>query len=257
MDPDTARLRAEFHDAQYADADREDLEYYVDLATASEEPTLEVGCGTGRIYLELLQAGVDADGLDLSEAALDVLRAKAADLGVDPTVRRADMTDFSAERAYELVVCPFNGFLNLTALEDQRAALEAVHDALAPGGRFVFDVFVPDFEYIAEAYGAWQSRTVPFRGDRYEYRTRAEIVDEIDQVYRVEREAVGPDGELLFADEQRLKLLPYRELRLLVESSPFESYRVTGDYTDDPISDGDTVQVWTLRPGSQPDSSPA
>jgi cyclopropane fatty-acyl-phospholipid synthase-like methyltransferase len=58
---------------------------------------LEVGCGTGRIYLDLLRAGVDADGIDLSAAMLEEPRRKAAEAGLEPNVGRADTTTFESD----------------------------------------------------------------------------------------------------------------------------------------------------------------
>jgi hypothetical protein len=87
---------------------------------------------------------------------------------------------------------------------------------------------------------------VEYRGQSAEFRTRSRIVDEINQVFLVEREARAPDGSTLFTESQRLKLFPYREVALLVRQSPFSSWEVTGDYTDQALSDGNTVQVWTL-----------
>ncbi|WP_433634113.1 hypothetical protein [Halomicrococcus sp. NG-SE-24] len=34
---------------------------------------------------------------------------------------------------------------------------------------------------------------------------------------------------------------------MLARLSPFESWKVTGDYTDDPLADGHSAQVWTLE----------
>lgn len=45
--------------------------------------------------------------------------------------------------------------------------------------------------------------------------------------------------------EGRATLLPYRELELLARLSPFESWTVTGDYTDEPLADEHSTQVWT------------
>ena len=41
------------------------LDFYLGLARAARGPVLDVGCGTGRILLPCLKAGVDAEGLDL------------------------------------------------------------------------------------------------------------------------------------------------------------------------------------------------
>lgn len=234
-------------DAVYRQADRDDVDFYVDRATAIDGPVLELGCGTGRIYLELLEAGIDADGIDLSERSLALLRERAEQRGLDANVWMADMTEFSADRAYTLVTCPFNTIQQLTTLEHQHALLEAVYDALEPGGTFIFDTFVPSFEYITETWGEWQQRTIEFQGASIEFHTRSVLVDEVTQTFVSEKRAITPDGEQLFSLEEEATLLPYREIELLARLSPFETWSVTGDYTDEPLTDGHTIQVWQLE----------
>ena len=58
------------------------LDFYVALARAAQGPVLDICCGTGRILLPGLQAGVDIEGLDLFEPMLKTLRAKAAGMGL-------------------------------------------------------------------------------------------------------------------------------------------------------------------------------
>lgn len=243
---DTDRLQAAFMDTVYRAASRDDVDYYVDLAATVDGPVLELGCGTGRIYLELLEAGVDAEGIDLSPDSLAVLRDNAAQRGLKPSVRQADMTEFDVDREYSLITCPFNAVQELTTIEQQLALLESAYDALAPDGMFVFDTFVPDLEYIAEMWGEWQQRTIEFRDDPVEFHTRSRLVDEVTQEYVSAKKAITEDGDLLFSFEGRATLLPYRELELLARLSPFDSWDVTGDYTDEPVADTHSAQVWTL-----------
>lgn len=241
------RERAELYHAHTSEYYREDLEFYVDLASGAAGPTLELACGTGRVYLELCRAGVDADGFDLSAGALSVLRERAAEAGVEPSVWVADVRSFAVDRAYGLAICPFNALQHLHSVDDQRAALEGVHDALRPGGTFAFDVFVPSFEVICGTYGEWDAATVTVDGETYRTRSRTRIVDELEQVFAVENEAEDPDGELVYATEHRLKMLPKREVELLVRQSPFESWTVTGDFADESLADGHDTQVWRLE----------
>lgn len=243
---DSGRLQVEFMDTVYKAASRDDVDYYTDLATTVEGPVLELGCGTGRIYLELLEAGVDAAGIDLSADSLAVLREKAEQKGLEPSVWQADMTEFIADREYALVTCPFNAVQELTTIEQQQALFESVYDVLAPDGMFVFDTFVPDFQYIAEMWGEWQQRTIEFRDEPVEFHTCSRIVDEVAQEYVSEKKAITQDGDQLFSFQGRATLLPPCELRLLARLSPFESWEVTGDYTDEPLADGHSAQVWTL-----------
>src|SRR5687767_1103195 len=71
------------------------LDFYVTLAREASGPVLDIACGTGRILLPCLQAGVDIEGLDLFEPMLKTLRAKGAAWGLSPRLHQADMSDFS------------------------------------------------------------------------------------------------------------------------------------------------------------------
>lgn len=242
---------AEFYDQQFASTERDDVDFYVALARERGNPVLELACGTGRVYLELLRAGIDADGIDVSEDALAVLRENAAEADADlaPSVRRADMADFAVGREYELLICPFNAFQHLLTVDEQESALECVHDALAPGGQFVFDVFVPGFDVICETYGEWIERSVEYRREPCVFRTRTSVTDEVEQQFTVENELRDSNGALVFSESQRLRMLPKREVQLLARSSSFADWRVTGDFGDEPLADGDSTQVWTLEKG--------
>lgn len=151
----------ELYDLQYAEADRGDVPFYVERACEADGPILELACGTGRVHLDLLRAGVDADGVDVSPASLDRLRAKADARELSTSVREGDMTALDSDRAYDLAIYPFNVLQHARTLADQRATLAGVHDALAPGSRFVFDVFVPRFDVICETY---DERFVEYEG---------------------------------------------------------------------------------------------
>src|SRR5215471_11280820 len=70
------------------------LDFYLELARSAGGPVLDLCCGTGRVLLPCLQAGLDVDGLDLSGALLARLREKAEKLGYRPQVYQANMTSF-------------------------------------------------------------------------------------------------------------------------------------------------------------------
>lgn len=238
---------AAFYDAVYGESIGGDREFYRDLASDANGPVLEVGCGTGRIYLELRRAGVDADGIDISSGMLDVLRSKAAKEGLEPTVWEADVTMFEADREYALVIVPFRAFLHLTELDDQLEALEQIHDALAPDGRLVLNAFVPSFEVISDQYGTWEERTLEVDGASYTYRTKNEIVDEVAQLARIRAVVLDGDGDRLFKTDTPLALVSRREFDLLFRHSPFASWRVFGDFDREPLEDTSQEMVWVAE----------
>ena len=57
--------------------------FFRELIRDAGEPALEIGCGTGRLLLQYAAAGLDVEGVDLSEEMLGICRTKAAALGVD------------------------------------------------------------------------------------------------------------------------------------------------------------------------------
>lgn len=249
MDSDQ-RYKSEYlrvYDAWTRTTLREDAAYYTALADDVDGAVLELGCGTGRVYLSVLETGADADGIDLSSDALIICRQRGAEMGLDPTLWQADMVTLSVGRRYELVYCPFNSVQHVTALEDQQRLLERVYDALVPGGRFVFDTYVPRIKRGDEMYGEWITQEVVHNDELYEFATHLQIADEVEQSYTVTHELRNTDGETLYTTGNRAKLLPKRETELLVRNSPFDDYTVAGDFTDEPIADGHDTQVWTLK----------
>ena len=99
------------------------IDFYVGLAREAKGPVLDIACGTGRVLLPVLQAGADADGMDLFQPMLDTARRKAVALGLSPDLRRGDMADFQMPRRYALVMITFNAFCHMLTTEDQLRCL--------------------------------------------------------------------------------------------------------------------------------------
>ncbi len=138
----------------------EDVGFYVDEALASGGPVVELAVGTGRIAVPVAKAGVPVIGIDQSAEMLAVARAYAEREGVAALVdlRTGDLLEPPVNERVPLVTCPFRSLLHLEGAGDKLAALRAARGLLAPGGRFVFDVFAPSREDIEETDGRWLER---------------------------------------------------------------------------------------------------
>jgi SAM-dependent methyltransferase len=119
---------------------------------------LELGVGTARIAVPIAAAGVRVVGVDLSEGMLEVARERAALGGVELDLRQGDMREPPVEGTFPLVICPFRSLLHMETDDDRRRALRVVAGLLAPGGRFVFDVFTPGPDDIADTHARWLER---------------------------------------------------------------------------------------------------
>lgn len=134
---------------------------------AGDGPALELAIGTGRIALPLAATGVRVDGIELSGAMIERLRAKPG--GAALTVERGDMAAVTMPGRYRLVYVVFNSIMNLLTQDDQVRCVANAARHLGDDGVFVVENVVPDLMY-------------GLRPDR----------DGVDQY--VDAGAIGPDG---------------------------------------------------------------
>jgi SAM-dependent methyltransferase len=125
-----------------------DLDFYVGLAKTAQGPVLDICCGTGRIMLPCLRAGIDIEGLDLFVPMLDRLRSVSTTEGFSPKLHVANMSDFRLERRFALIMIPFNAFIHNMTAEAQIRCLTLCREHLQPGGLLAFDTFFPGRDYI-------------------------------------------------------------------------------------------------------------
>jgi len=107
---------------------------------------LELGIGTGRIALPLAASGVHVHGIELSPAMASRLRAKPGAEHIGVTIGDFATTDVG--RTFGLVYLVYNTITNLTTQDEQVACFRNAADHLAPGGRFVIEVYVPELRRL-------------------------------------------------------------------------------------------------------------
>ncbi len=114
---------------------------------------LELACGTGRKLLPIASDGYPCTGLELSPAMLTEARRKAGELALDVDWVQGDMREFDLGRRFDLVFVAANSLLHLHEAADLVSCFRSVRAHLAPGARFVFDVFNPSVRMLADATG--------------------------------------------------------------------------------------------------------
>ena len=139
---------AELYDLQYRHY-RDDLPFYTRLADDYGGPVLELGAGTARVSAALARAGHEVVALEPSSEMIKRGQKRLTEANLtNVTYVQGDMRSVQLERQFPLVIAPFNTLMHLYTLPDQNAALQTVRAHLAPGGRFAFDLYTPNFNEL-------------------------------------------------------------------------------------------------------------
>jgi len=231
-----------------------DIPYWLEVAREAGGPVLELGCGTGRVLVRLLEAGVDADGLDSSSPMIKRFRAKARAKGWKNRAVVADMRKFTLRRRYARIICPFNGFAHCETTDDQVRTLRCCRDHLEPGGAFVLHMSYPGPKYWTEPDGvpAFEAEAKdPSTGrtiQMWDTRTK-EPIAQIQQS-EIEIREVDNAGQTAashwFATAQRWV---YRyELELLFRTAGFGRWTILGGFDGKALTDPeDQMIAWAWR----------
>ena len=238
-----------------------DVQFYVEEAKKAGSPVLEIGCGTGRILLPIVKAGVSVFGIDRAPAMLTVLREKVAKLDVElqrrVTLIEGDMRHFSLENRFSLITIPYRGINHLLTSEDQRLALTNIRDHLADNGRLIFNTFDPSLQDIAsslQTLGGALVRDSEFTNpetgrkfvvwESHNYDVESQIIDqyyileELDDASNVVSKIYCP----------LIRRYIYRsEMQYLLELCGFRVDTLYGDFKRGPHKYGHE-QVWVARP---------
>jgi len=135
----------------------EDIPFWQKLAKQTTGDILEMGCGTGRVYLPLLRALKTTHrhivGIDTDASMLHFLRDHTPPSLISKTfLAQADMTTFRSGVDFSLVLIPCNTYSTLTRKE-RLATLAHAHAHLTIGGLFVVSVPNPIALADLPAYG--------------------------------------------------------------------------------------------------------
>jgi SAM-dependent methyltransferase len=230
-----------------------DVAYWLDVARGAGGPVLEAACGTGRVLLPILKAGVEAEGFDASPAMIARLNDKARESGLAVRAEIADMRDFAMGRRYRRIFCAFNGFAHCETIEDQVAFLRRSLEHLEPDGALVLHMSYPGPAYWAEPEGQavleheaprpvggklqlWDNRKKNIVGQRQD----SEL--EIWELGASDR----PEAVHKFSTSQRWV---YRfELELLFRVAGFARWTILGGFDGRPLQAPDDQMVaWAFK----------
>jgi SAM-dependent methyltransferase len=232
-----------------------EIAYFQQFIEGEGQPALDAACGTGRLLVPYLRAGLDVDGCDISPDMLELCRERAQREGLSPNLYPQAMHELDLPRRYRTVfIC--GGFGLGGNREQDLEALRRLHEHLEPGGLLVLDNEVPYAD--ARLWSYWRKeergelpkpwcspgeRRRASDGAEYALRSRVVDLDPLSQRVILEMRAeMWRDGKLVADEEHLLRMTMYfkDELVLMLERNGFAEVLVRGQYNDaEPTSEDD------------------
>lgn len=138
-------LCAEIYDLDKPPGSLFDIAYYTQALKGIEGPILEAAVGTGRLFIPLIEAGLDMVGFDHSPAMLDICRGHLEARGLSARLGQARFQDFEFADRFGAIIVPTSSFILIDQFDEAMAVLGRFRDHLRPGGQLILDLPPPDF----------------------------------------------------------------------------------------------------------------
>lgn len=251
--------------AEFNAPEDEEVDYLRAAIERFGQPALDLGCGTGRILLPLLAAGLDVDGADVSTDMIGYARAAADEAGFSPTFVAQPMHELDLPRRYRTIFS-VGAFGIGGNRAHEREALARAYRHLEPGGALLINHELPYEGLNEEQWALWLAghrqtalpRAWPDTGDRrpmadgdeIELITRTFELDPLAQRLTFDMRARRWHGSAVVEEEtSRLHISLYfaQEIAQLLREAGFEGIQIEAGYTGRPATPADGILMYVAR----------
>ncbi len=237
-------LDGRHYDLAYSDY-TEDIDFWVEQAKRYGGPVLEVACGTGRITMPLAKEGYEVTGIDLAESMLEQAEHNSQEQGLDIEWVKADMRDFRLGKHFPLIICPGQSISRLLTIEDIERCLAAVREHLAPGGRFIMELYNPSLEILSRE-GGERSPFLEYDHPDGGGKVRVDfssLYEKATQLQHLTLHYSLPGVDEQPTERVRIRMYFPQELDALLKYNGFEVVEKYGDFDGKPFESRDNYQV--------------
>lgn len=228
-----------------------DIPFWLSESKSLKGKVLELACGTGRVSIPLLKAGVDLSCVDYAPGMLARFREKLVECNLSCPISCQDMAELELPGRFDLIFIPFHSFSEITQDARRRAALERIRAHMTEQGIFVCTLQNPPvrsasmdglFRPIGEFPMPGGGKLVV--GSRLAFEPSTQLAQG-EQVY----DLFSPDGSLI--DHRSLEVSFYlfcrAEFESFVHDLGFEATALYGNYDRSPFEEQSSpFMIWKL-----------
>ncbi len=242
MDIGYSGLAAELYDFWWAGKPLEDEAFYRRMLDQYPGLALEVGCGTGRLLLPYLKAGLAVEGVDCAPEMLAICQQKAERELLTPILYEQFMQNLDLPRCYKTIYIPFRSFQLISDRNDALKSLQNFYAHLEAEGQLLISMGIPWDSLAGTNQGTWkiyQTAIRPSDGATVLCSGTA-LVDRVEQVQtHWNRYEIYKQGQLVETEMKMSKSRWYfkHEFVLMLEKVGFHNVSVYGDHADTPATE--------------------
>ncbi len=224
-----------------------DIAFY-EKALPVNSRILEIGVGTGRIAIPLIEKGFNVEGLDPSKEMLEKATHNLTIKGLKMPLHVGDARSFQSEQKFDALFFGGNGLLHLSTPEDFDEFFANAKNLLKEDGFLLIDIFNPDFRFLkVMSEGEYSIGKITHQGETFEikeqslYNRTTQTNSVIWTFYSASNEKVG---ERHFT--QRI-LFP-QEIQYILKANGFVAEAVWGNLSFGAFEQESPRQIYKCRP---------
>jgi len=188
---------------------------------------LDLGCGAGRLAVELSAKGYAVTGVDKSPTMLQIARRNAGGRKVKLKLIRSQLSELKITGRFDAaysVQDPFNYILEEKELSNSLARLKSL---LRPGGILIVDIM-----NFASLYGSWK-KTLRQTGRGRNWTIRTRVTHEVDDVnmlwyHRLSSQMLLDGRTRRWKETHVLRMWTFPELRSQLIANGFSDIHLFG-----------------------------
>ena len=240
---------AEIYDDVYSFVDY-DIDFYIKKSQQLGGKVLEIGCGTGRVTIPMLEAGADITAIDYSQKMLERLESKVGTIDGPIEIILQDVRTLNLKNSFNLIIFPYRGFQSLLSVEDQINALTSIRKHLNIEGRLIIDLFVPTRDLFDQQSDIFY-HLIDFENGSREIRSlhHRSKFDHHNQLIHTQLSISEREAEQVTLERYAnftLRYLYTDEARYLFKFCGFKIEEITGDYDGTPYNRNSDETIWSL-----------